>query len=111
MTWTWQSDGQCCISSSHSKADAGRVPSCGSVAVPLKAIDWPTTQVSDASGAVIDAVGGELPTEIVLISVAVAFDGSVTRSPTSTLPADAYVREAVSPVASSNWVSPSRSQA
>ena len=69
----WQLDGQCCRTSSQVSADAGRVPSCASVAEPEKLID-----VADLPGGAGGRAwrwwrsGAVLPTEIVTESVPVA---------------------------------------
>jgi hypothetical protein len=56
-------DGQCWISTSHSKLDGETAPVSGSSASPEKSIVWPTVHVRDACGVRIVAVGGELPGE------------------------------------------------
>ena len=76
----WQLEGQCCMTSSQVRADAGRVPSCVSVAEPEKLMTSPTFQVVPAAGVLIDAVGAVLPTVMVTLSVPVAPAPSVTRS-------------------------------
>jgi hypothetical protein len=50
----------------QSSADAGRLPSCGSVAPPLKLMFWPTCHVKFADGAPMVAVGGWLPAAITI---------------------------------------------
>ena len=86
MMCEWQSDGQCSMESTHSKAEAGNVPSWVSVAVPLNEMVWPTVHVSEATGVVIEAVGGALPAETVLVVVPMAPSESVTCRPTTTSP-------------------------
>jgi hypothetical protein len=74
----WQFEGQCCRTSSHVRAEAGRTPSCASAADPEKLMTSPTFQVVPAAGVVIVAVGTVLPTVIVTEAVADAPATSVT---------------------------------
>ncbi len=108
---SWQFDGQCSILSVQSKAEAGSVPSCASVAVPVKSIWSPTDHVSEASGSEMVGTGALFPAEIVLNEVSVWPSLSVTFRPTLTFPTSVNVWSMVAPVPSSNWPSPSRSQA
>ena len=76
----WQLDGQCCMMRSHFSAEAGRVPSCASVAEPEKVRTSPTFQVVPAAGVVMVAVGAVLPTVMVTEAVSEAPTLSVTFS-------------------------------
>ena len=107
----WQFDGQCWRTRLQLSADGGSVPSCASVAEPLKLIRSPTFHVSADVGAEMTGTGGLLPTLMTWLAVPVAEPASVTRSPVVTLPGLWYVQDAVTPVASSYRPSPSRSHA
>src|SRR5829696_8485432 len=76
--WVWQLDGQWWRIRSQVSAEAGRVPSCGSVAEAEKLITSPTFQVMPAAGALMVAVGAVLPTLTVTVVVAERPPGSVT---------------------------------
>ena len=62
----WQFDGQWFRISDQESAEAGRVPSCGSVPDPEKAITSPTLHMRLPDGALIVAVGGVFPTVMVI---------------------------------------------
>ena len=78
----WQLSGvmQWCITTFQVNADAGRLPSCGSVPCPAKLTTSPTAHVSDAAGASMNAEGASLPPWIVTVFVSTAPSGSVTVS-------------------------------
>ena len=65
-------DGKCCRISSQVREEAGRVPSCASVACPEKLMTSTTFQVVPATGASMVAVVGVLPTLMVTESVSLA---------------------------------------
>ena len=72
----------------------------------------PTFHVSVPCGDVIVGTGGVLSALMTIgDEVLVAPCESVTRSRVEYVPADTYVREGLTAVESSNWPSPSRSQA
>jgi hypothetical protein len=60
-------------------ADAGRVPSCASVAWPEKLIASPTFQVRLDEGESMTAAGAVLPAVMVTVAVSLAPWSSVTR--------------------------------
>src|SRR6266508_4325247 len=76
----WQLVGvaQWCRITRQVKADAGNVPSWGSVACPEKLIVSPTAHVNDDAGASITAVGALFPAEMVTVFVSLAPSVSVT---------------------------------
>jgi hypothetical protein len=88
---------------------AGPSASWASLAVPLNEIVSPDAQVVCGVGVTIVAVGGVLPGSTTKLAMLVADAWSVTSSLTVTFVLAEYVRDAVTPVASSNWPSPSRS--
>ena len=54
----------------HSNADAGSVPSWGSVPEPWRFTAWPSRYLASSGGWVIVAVGRLLPTSIWIVSEA-----------------------------------------
>jgi hypothetical protein len=77
----WQSVGvkQWCKMNDQLSADAGRVPSCASVAWPEKLIVSPTFQVRLDGGESMTATGAVLPAVTVTDAVSLAPWSSVTR--------------------------------
>ena len=107
----WQFDGQWFMTSSHESDDAGRAPSCGSVAEPENETRSPTRQVSEALGELMTGTGGALlPAFTTTAPTEVAPGPSVTRSRTVTVFVCVYVKEGCAAVESPNVPSPSRSQ-
>ena len=107
----WQSDGQCWMRTVHDSAEAGRLPSSASVAVPENEIGSPTFHLSVESGAWITGTGGELLTEMVIaLEVVDARWLSVTRRRTLYEPGVWYVKPGLGLVESPKTPSPFRSQ-
>ena len=86
------------------------MPSCGSVAEPLKSTGSPTAQVKAPVGASMTADGGVLPAVMRTVSVLVASRASVTLSVTVYVPGVVYVNVGRATAESPNAPSPSRSQ-
>src|SRR5712692_9076097 len=93
--WTvcvWQFDGQCWMMSVHESPDAGKEPSCPSVAWPEKLMASPTAQVRLERGESITGTGGVLFAVTVIGELVVVEPWlSVTWSLTVYVPGVVYV--------------------